>query len=365
MLVLFHSGNGATYQLARALARAAGQEAGVTVDLRQVPPINPSERDLSQPFAAVPFARPETLGQYDGIALGSPVYFGGASAAMRLFLEGTLQLWAERQLEGMPATVFSAAGKGAARDAALQSLWASLAIHGMLLIPAGMRGLEDSSTPQLPGNSVFGAASLSAYTGSAEPDDAALALAAWQGRKLAQTAKALKPLRLQQQQQEHQFVPDAPAALSRAETRLLAQGISLPELPAPIGNYLPYKQSGKLVFINQIALKDGAVLHPGSLDHDISQEQAAAAARQAMLNVLAVLKQATGNNLDRVRQVVQLTAYLNTASGFGGHAGLLKDASDLLIHAFGDAGTHTRAAIGAVSLPLHTAVELQVIFELW
>lgn len=82
-----------------------------------------------------------------------------------------------------------------------------------------------------------------------------------------------------------------------------------------------------------------------------------------MSNVLAVLQQATGGDLSRVKQVVQLTGFFNTIAGFKNHASLMNEASDLVVSVFGDAGKHTRAIVGAASLPLNSVVEIQAVFE--
>ncbi len=362
VLVLFHSKGGTTYKLATAIARGVEKQEGVKAVLKQVPPINAPENLESKAFASVPYATPEELAQYDGIAFGSPIHFGGTTADMRLFLEGTLNLWSEHWLEGEPATVFMAAGGGAARETAILSVWHTLAVHGMVLVPTGMRGTAEMDKSITQGNTVFGTTTLAAMPGSERPSESELYLAELQGEALAKVAKALAPLR-------HKAPTPTPPAkapeesINPVEQRLQELGVQLPVLPEPVGNYVPFTRSGNLVFINQVALKEGKVLHPGVIGQDLTTEQAKEATRQTMLNVLAVLKSATNNDLSRVKQVVQLTGYLNTPIGYTRHAELMNVASDLAVAVFGEKGKHARAALGASSIPVNSPVEIQAVFE--
>ena len=122
-------------------------------------------------------------------------------------------------------------------------------------------------------------------------------------------------------------------------------------------------RSGNLVFINQVALKDGKILHPGKVGVDLSDEEGKAATKQTMLNVLAVLKEAVGGDLNRVKRCVQLTGIFNTAGDYTNHAGLMNAASDLTVEVFGEKGKHARGTCGAGSVPVNSAVEIQAIFE--
>jgi NAD(P)H dehydrogenase (quinone) len=156
----------------------------------------------------------------------------------------------------------------------------------------------------------------------------------------------------------------APNTRQLIDARIAALSLQL-HVPAPAGNYLPFKRAGSLVFINQVALHEGRILHPGTIGQQVSEQEARQATRITMGNVLAVLQQATEGDLSRVKQAVQLTAYFNTVSGYTQHASLMNEASDMLVAVLGDAGRHTRATVGAVSLPLGSAVEIQAIFELY
>ncbi|MEN9917996.1 MAG: hypothetical protein RL662_432 [Bacteroidota bacterium] len=154
------------------------------------------------------------------------------------------------------------------------------------------------------------------------------------------------------------------AQVTDVEANLNELNITLPPAPAPVGNYLPYAISNNKVYINQVALKDGKIVNPGRVGDNVTNEQAKEATEQTMLNVIAVLKQATGGDLNRVKQCVQLTGIFCTTPDYTNHAHLMNAASDLVARIFGDRGKHARATFGAYSLPVGSAVEIQAIFEI-
>lgn len=153
------------------------------------------------------------------------------------------------------------------------------------------------------------------------------------------------------------------AQQSSIDVLLKQKNIVLPGVPQPAGNYQPYARSGNLVFINQIALMDGKVLHPGKLGKELTEQQVIEATRVTMLNVVAVLKEAVNGDLDKVKRCVQLTGIFNTQEGYTNHAGLMNTASDLTVDIFGEKGKHARATFGASSIPVNSPVEIQAIFE--
>lgn len=351
LLVLIHSDTGGTYALAKEIAAGITSDGKASATIKQVKAsTNPTLRHL-------PVASVEELPRYDGIAFGSPVYFGNLSTGMSEFLAKTTGLWSRHALEGMPATVFMSAGSGAGNELAVQAFWNSLAVHGMVLVPNGIRGTEaiDKTIPQ--GNTVLGATSLASLTQVERPSKGERHIAYVQGQHFARVAAALKGTR-------PPAADAAPAnAVAPARDLLKAKGIVLPPTPKPVGNYSAYVRSGNLVFINQVALKDGKILHPGRLGAQVSEPQAKEATRTTMLNVLAVLNDAVGGDLSRVRRAVQLTGIFNTAEGYSRHAELMNVASELTVELFGERGKHARATLGAASLPLHSPVEIQAVFE--
>ncbi len=149
-----------------------------------------------------------------------------------------------------------------------------------------------------------------------------------------------------------------------AEARLVELGIELPDAPAPAANYVPFVQSGNLVFISgQVAMTGGAVI-AGKLGSGMSVEDGSEAARVCAINLIAQLKAACGGDLGRLVRVVKLTGFVNSAPEFTDQPKVVNGASDLMVAVFGDAGRHARAAVGSPSLPLGTAVEVEGVFEI-
>lgn len=146
------------------------------------------------------------------------------------------------------------------------------------------------------------------------------------------------------------------------ETRLVALGETLPAAPAPAANYVPWVRTGDLVFVSgQISQNaDGVV--KGMLGADMNVAAGAAAAKLCALSLIAQVKAACDGDLDRVRRVVKLTGFVNAAPGFVDQPRVINGASDFLVAVFGDAGRHSRSAVGA-ALPFGAAVEIEAIFE--
>src|ERR1700678_353674 len=145
-----------------------------------------------------------------------------------------------------------------------------------------------------------------------------------------------------------------------AEKRLLELGITLPDPPAPGGNYQPAKTAGNLLFLaGAISMESGAVI-TGTAGADRSIAEGYAAARACTLTHLAVLKRTLGS-LDKVREIVSVNGYVNAVAGFPDSPAVINGASDLLVAVFGEQGRHVRAAIGVSALPRNALVELQMI----
>jgi enamine deaminase RidA (YjgF/YER057c/UK114 family) len=150
----------------------------------------------------------------------------------------------------------------------------------------------------------------------------------------------------------------------KIERRLAELNITLPEPPAPVASYVPYVVSGNLVFISgQVTMAAGGLQYVGTVGKELSLEEGKAAARLCAINVLAQLRAAAGD-LDRVTRCVRLGVFVNAVPGFAQHPEVANGASDLIGDVFGDAGRHSRAAVGAGSLPRNVAVEVDAVFEL-
>ncbi|WP_042251675.1 RidA family protein [Paracoccus sp. PAMC 22219] len=146
------------------------------------------------------------------------------------------------------------------------------------------------------------------------------------------------------------------------EQTLTDKGITLPAAPMPAANYVPFVQSGNLVFISgQISADDNGLII-GKLGDTTSLEDGTAAARRCGLALIAQLKAAIGN-LDRVTRVVKLTGFVNSTPDFTDQPKVINGCSDLMVEVFGEAGRHARAAVSAPSLPFGVAVEIEAVFE--
>jgi enamine deaminase RidA (YjgF/YER057c/UK114 family) len=149
------------------------------------------------------------------------------------------------------------------------------------------------------------------------------------------------------------------------EARLKELNITLPNPPAPVASYVPYVVSGNLVYISgQVTLAADGLKYVGIVGDDLTLEDGKAAARLCALNVIAQAKAACGGNLDRVKRVVKVTAFVNAVPGFAQHPEVANGASDLFVEVFGEAGRHARAAVGAGSLPRNVATEVEAVIEI-
>lgn len=147
------------------------------------------------------------------------------------------------------------------------------------------------------------------------------------------------------------------------ETRLAELGVTLPEAPAPAANYVPAVQVGETLYVSGQISQDSSGLVIGKLGADLSLDQGAAAARSCAISLLAQVKAALGGDLDRLRRVVKLTGFVNSAPDFTDQPKVVNGASDFLVEALGDAGRHARSAVSAASLPLGVAVEIEGVFQ--
>jgi enamine deaminase RidA (YjgF/YER057c/UK114 family) len=147
------------------------------------------------------------------------------------------------------------------------------------------------------------------------------------------------------------------------ENRLTTLGIDLGEPVAPVANFVPTVRTGQLLFVSgQICFSAGKVTHTGRVGTECSIEDGKAAARVCAINILAHARKALGS-LNRITRVVQVQGFVNAAPGFGQQPAVINGASDLLVEVFGDAGKHSRFAIGVGSLPFDAAVEIAATFE--
>ena len=146
--------------------------------------------------------------------------------------------------------------------------------------------------------------------------------------------------------------------------RLKELGLTLPKPPAPVASYVPTRtvpigEGRALVYVaGQISARDGQRM-TGRCPDEVSVEQAQEAARACALSILAQLDAAAG--LDRIEQVVQVSGWVLSTGDFGEQPKVLNAASDLIVEVLGDAGRHTRVALGASSLPFSVTVEITAV----
>lgn len=146
-----------------------------------------------------------------------------------------------------------------------------------------------------------------------------------------------------------------------AEQTIKDKGIELPAPVRPVATYVRYVQTGNLLFVSGTGPSDE---HPtGKLGKDLTVEQGYASARSVGLQILATVKDAVGS-LDKVKRVVKVLGMVNSDPSFGDQPKVINGCSDLFVEVFGDAGYHTRSAVGFVALPNHISVEIEATFEL-
>jgi enamine deaminase RidA (YjgF/YER057c/UK114 family) len=146
--------------------------------------------------------------------------------------------------------------------------------------------------------------------------------------------------------------------VSRVEAKLRELGLTLPPPKAPVANYLGTKQSGELLFVS------GRVSQTrGEVGSELTLEQAKLAARDAMVDLLAIIKNDIGD-LDRIVSIEQVRGFVRSAPTFVDQPKVIDGASELLMALYGEAGRHARTATGAAQLPFGAAVQLDVIVRL-
>ena len=152
----------------------------------------------------------------------------------------------------------------------------------------------------------------------------------------------------------------------KVAARLEELGIDLPTPAAPVASYVPFVKTGNLVIVSgQVTMDSGELRFVGKLGDDMSLEEGYEAARLCAVNLLAQLRVACDGDLDRVKRVVRLGGFVNCTDDFTDPPKVINGASDLMAQVFGDEiGAHARAAVGASSLPLGVATEVEGMFEI-
>lgn len=149
------------------------------------------------------------------------------------------------------------------------------------------------------------------------------------------------------------------------EASLHALGIELPDASTPGANYVPFQKHGDLLYLTgQLCQWNGERKFIGKLGREFEIDEGQKAARLCALNLIAHLRKALDGDLNKAVQCLRLTGYVNATSDFLGHSQVLNGASDLFVEVFGDAGKHTRVAVGVTGLPYGCAVEVDAVFAI-
>ncbi len=309
ILILIHSRTGNTLLAAKKVKEGMERNGNISAEIKRVPPfllLTPSLEEVIE----LPIATVEELESYDGLIFGSPVYFYGPAAEMLAFLQSGMDLWKKQSLKNKPAGTFLTSN-GNGISFAKDTLMATL--NALFLDTNILENACNMSSGDINNN-------LTEY-----------------GACLHKTLLGLQP----------------------------GHGIELPPPPEPVGLYKPYAIAGNLVFINQIALKDGKIEYPGAIGVAITEEEAKISTRDCMLNVLAVLGSAVGGDFSRVKQIVHIAGHFNARDGYVNHSAILNEASKVAVEFLGPSrGISARSAFGASSLPMNSPVELQAIVEI-
>jgi enamine deaminase RidA (YjgF/YER057c/UK114 family) len=141
--------------------------------------------------------------------------------------------------------------------------------------------------------------------------------------------------------------------------RLVELGIVLPPVFPPAANYLACVVDGGLAYVGGHGPIDGQTMIRGKVGADVSFEEGRRAARMTALSILATLQAELGD-LDRIERIVKVFGMVNAAPGFNQTPAVIDGCSDLLVEVFGEAGRHTRSAVGLAELPFDIAVEIEL-----
>lgn len=146
--------------------------------------------------------------------------------------------------------------------------------------------------------------------------------------------------------------------------KLKELNITLPPVAVPAAAYVPYVQTGNLVFLSgHIARKDGKPW-VAQFGKDITTEEGKAAARAVAIDLLGTLHAATGGDLNRIQRIVKVMSLVNSTGDYTEQHLVTNGASELFGEVFGEKGKHARSAFGVAQIPLGACVEIELIAEL-
>ena len=197
--VIFYSMYGHVHQMAEAVAQGAREVDGAEVTLLQVAELVPPEAlkrtgaaKARAAFAHVPIAQPQQMAEADAIIFGTPTRFGNMAAQMRNFLDQTGGLWVKGALIGKVGSVFASTGtQHGGQETTLTSFHTPLLHHGMIIVGVPYAEQRLSNMTEITGGTPYGATTMAGADGSRSPSENELGIARYQGRHVAQIARAL------------------------------------------------------------------------------------------------------------------------------------------------------------------------------
>ena len=147
--------------------------------------------------------------------------------------------------------------------------------------------------------------------------------------------------------------------------KLKQLNIELPNAPDPVGAYVAFKKIGNLLYISgQLPIGPDGKITKGKIGKNLSLEDGQKASKLCVINILAQASKAMNGDLDKIKNCIKITGFVNSTDDFFDQPKVINPASETLSSVFEDKGKHTRAAISTNSLPLGAAVEIDAIFEI-
>ena len=141
--------------------------------------------------------------------------------------------------------------------------------------------------------------------------------------------------------------------------------MEIPDAPAPVGAYVAFKNVGNLLYISgQLPISNEGKIIKGKIGKDLTLEDGQKASKFCAINIIAQVKKALNGDLDKVKNCVKITGFVNSTDNFTDQPKVINPASETLSAVFENNGKHTRAAVSSNSLPLGAAVEIDAIFEI-
>ena len=149
-----------------------------------------------------------------------------------------------------------------------------------------------------------------------------------------------------------------------AYEKLKALNITLPDVAMPAAAYLPYVQTGNLVFLSGHVAKQDGKPWVGKLGENMTTEEGKQAARAIAIDLIGTLQHACGGDLSRVKRIVKVMSLVNSSPSYTEQPLVTNGCSELLGEVFGEAGKHARSAFGVAQIPMGCCVEIELMAEL-